>query len=105
MKINEVLVEGPFDAMKAAPSNLDAEPLDQNRIAMAKKQGIKAGLDKAFGTRAFAKDDAASAAEIEMSILKDLTPEEQQKLLVALQKKLGVKAADSVKPANSVNTL
>ena len=94
MKINEILVEGPFDSMKSA------KPAVPDHIAAAKaagtKSGILKGLDKFAGTNAFGDNKVKPVADLEKDIDR-LDDEAKKQLLAKLQQDLGQQAAP-VKP-------
>jgi len=98
MKINEVLVEGPFDSMKTAQPEKSAVP---DHIAAAKaagtKSGILKGLDKWAGTNVFGSNKVKPVADLEKDIDR-LDDASKKELLAKLQKDLGQQTAP-VKPA------
>jgi hypothetical protein len=105
MKINEILVEGPFDSMKSAQP---AKPAVPDHIAAGQKAGTKAGilkgLDKWAGTNAFGDNKVKSVADIDQDIDRlDINAKKQ--LLAKLQQELGNQAAPApVKPEPTKST-
>jgi hypothetical protein len=92
MKINEVLVEGPFDSMKSE------KPAVPDHIAAAKaagtKSGILKGLDKFAGTNAFGDNKVKPVADLEKDIDR-LDDAAKKQLLVKLQQELGQQTTTS----------
>ena len=97
MKINEILIEGPFDSMRSAQPEKPAVP---DHIAAAKaagtKSGILKGLDRWAGTNAFGSNKVRPVADLEKDIDRlDVTSKKE--LLTKLQQELGRQVAP-VKP-------
>jgi hypothetical protein len=93
MKINEILVEGPFDSMKAAQSTRAAVP---SHIAAAQKAGTKSGilkgLDQWAGTNAFGSNKTRPVADLEDEF-DSLDDASKKALLIKLQQKIGQSTA------------
>jgi len=91
MKINEILVEGPFDSMKSAQPEKPAVP---DHIAAAKAAGTKAGIlqgiDQYAGTNAFGSNKIKPVADLEKDIDR-LDDAAKKQLLAKLQQDLGLR--------------